>query len=1106
MKWQRSPPTKHTSCDRSSDEMETQNNKQWVCHSGLDHSGQLGPEDLSASGRTLSGVSGRSGVPDTDIKRIIPCAEQQVISEIQNNKNDLDPFFVQQVEEAICENSRQSIFHILDEVGRLTSIEKLLLYLKLPTDMNTISDPLRQPLNPLGSRTEISQTIMWIRTHLEEDPELSLPKQEVYNEYTVHCANNKMKPLSTADFGKVMKQVYPSVRPRRLGTRGNSRYCYAGLRKRFKLEVPELPALGDRPQATEMLATQNELTSAACTIICDWAESILGTRFQSVYVLASYLVRNAPQNVNINSAAASILANYAEGMHSKDSLSQELLPYSNHVNLKHKEAQLHLQRKLQQREFKRKLQLQSPKAEPKGKCKKSKMQGGTPTRTMSLDSMESESPKSQGYQLNPVCDKSTNECTVSTLPDFSSFHLKKSQEEALIAEKVVIKKDPEAKPSRSNSLEVENDVSSEENLSELKPNFAGKLPIPRLPNPKLKSVMQSPKSVILQAPKRFGPRNHLKYKVIQPKPAKNSEGNGESIDIQIAPDDSLKNADYLTRERLISVSQVDKDALDDYLHGGSNSQEQEEELMQYFKNNENASQSQSSQLSQSQTTEVDDLNSGSKSDKLSQLRLLLEQNLHNSNVMNAPDTPHPSNNKPLSILHKNNFASSHQNPVKRRVSFETSVALEDSVPPSPNTRRKNFSFTPISPGPHSPPGRQSKCNSTNASPFVSPRNTPVPRAKLPHQQVPPSFVAQSGVVSSSNRKYTKIKPVLEMSSESDRMFSEMLEEKHFVNPTDVIPKCNLNLPMSAPPSPMLPYKQKMNSNMLLKLLDSNNKVSYIPDYEKSLPTNQNNKEVSQLLSETSQTFNSVENYRSQSVPLHEMASFKTLMSPCLPNTQQGHFNFNFTSANNSVAPTPVPPEFTDFESFNEINSGLNNDNLNQILNILATNPANQMEGDSSAVVSSSAPVASESVFNFDPSATTAILNDNPMSVQKLNRSQSIDIHAELRGYKYIQQPSRSVPSTPVPFSKSKSLMDLNINNNQTGLQDSLNYNSDDFLLNGQPVKGKMHFPGQFTMNDNNKFRNEEGYSARRNLNPILEQQHFVDEEYTPVPRINSGTP
>ena len=54
-----------------------------------------------------------------------------------------------------------------------------------------------------------------------------------------------MKPLSTADFGKVMKQVFPCVRPRRLGTRGNSRYCYAGMSKRIKLEAPLLPDLGE---------------------------------------------------------------------------------------------------------------------------------------------------------------------------------------------------------------------------------------------------------------------------------------------------------------------------------------------------------------------------------------------------------------------------------------------------------------------------------------------------------------------------------------------------------------------------------------------------------------------------------------------------------------------------------------------------------------------------------------------------------------------------------------------------------------------------------------------------------------------------------------------
>ena len=41
-----------------------------------------------------------------------------------------------------------------------------------------------RPINPLGSRTEIQLTITWIKTHLEEDSQVSLPKHEVYDEYT----------------------------------------------------------------------------------------------------------------------------------------------------------------------------------------------------------------------------------------------------------------------------------------------------------------------------------------------------------------------------------------------------------------------------------------------------------------------------------------------------------------------------------------------------------------------------------------------------------------------------------------------------------------------------------------------------------------------------------------------------------------------------------------------------------------------------------------------------------------------------------------------------------------------------------------------------------
>ena len=57
------------------------------------------------------------------------------------------------------------------------------------------------------------------------------------------------------------------VRPRRLGTRGNSRYCYAGLRKRTKLEVPLTPDIshegrgGGPGEAASGEEEQNSATS-----------------------------------------------------------------------------------------------------------------------------------------------------------------------------------------------------------------------------------------------------------------------------------------------------------------------------------------------------------------------------------------------------------------------------------------------------------------------------------------------------------------------------------------------------------------------------------------------------------------------------------------------------------------------------------------------------------------------------------------------------------------------------------------------------------------------------------------------------------------------------
>lgn len=47
-----------------------------------------------------------------------------------------------------------------------------------------------------------------------------------------YCTTHKLKPLVAADFGRILKSVFPNAKDRRLGSRGCSKYCYVGVRKK----------------------------------------------------------------------------------------------------------------------------------------------------------------------------------------------------------------------------------------------------------------------------------------------------------------------------------------------------------------------------------------------------------------------------------------------------------------------------------------------------------------------------------------------------------------------------------------------------------------------------------------------------------------------------------------------------------------------------------------------------------------------------------------------------------------------------------------------------------------------------------------------------------
>ena len=831
-----------------------------------------------------------------------------------------------------------------------------------------------------------------------------------------------------------------------------------------------------------------------------------------------------------------------------------------------------------------------------------------------------------------------------------------------------------------------------------------KLPIPRLNNQNKPAIKQLT-NVIIFPPILQQKLPKKKYKPIQPKPEdtgdeKRDGGNkeeGNKKHTEKASADAVQLAGGTKKEQSsVSIGCLEKDALDDYLHGGNNSQEQEEELMRYFQRQNSSSSNEEPEGGTHREAPVSYFSTtdSSKSDKLSQLRLLLERNLNqapgvvrdgpcnpaggrsaplisaetpssslsvedltdpspgtggvflpNSTAGNLATTAGPASAS-LSLLSQRCQNRTAGKPAlllpslltsggthtslgsRRRVSFETSVVehYQDgmhhttaSVPPSPNTRRRIFSFTPISPGPHSPLGphrTSSKPSSANVSPFVSPRNTPVPRSRhnsgqtvlnqnvsylATHQmqnggngsalgRTRHSTVAAKVLCSNSvNSQSTSLShyqaprpcamsittPVLQAvrhnslpghtnghcDTESNNTFA-VPGELHLPVVQAGSHQTVLNasappmspLSISAPQSPMIPFQQHVSSasnlltvpstnhehfsstsqSLLQEVLEGTKRHNYtqeafvttvqkmetqdaaLPDalgvvnQAASLPLNV----VDPLAQEVSQFFPDDQHitsvltgsgglqslsHRSQSVPLHRMTSASQQQESSLyidHSTTAFNFSHFTSSATSSVAPTPVPSEFTDFVSAGDSSTAPSTDLL-------------MVNGEDGADVETTE-LNSENlnrIFN--------LLDDVQQKEQQLMLTLDVDA-AQQHHQKVLFQPSRSYPNTPLPYQSTSNTRDPVVGSFATSLPSasgaatftSRSYPSTPLL--GRPIFGGSEDNGPFqqglgdisnsgsvhqlTLNALNIRTAAPPFAARRNINPLLEQSSFLVEE------------
>lgn len=403
-----------------------------------------------------------------------------------------------------------------------------------------------------------------------------------------------------------MKQVFPTVRPRRLGTRGHSRYCYAAMRKATKLDPPMLPdltmggggggggsgALAGGELLTNGLST-SELTYSPSSnsnyaeqetwpTIQNWAQRLLHVKFASAKELADHIVKFNLLNEGAGEGHES--RDTPAGSASKDSTKK--------IKDKRKTAASSSPDKSNS----------SPTKKRRKRRKKDEAVNGAGSGgggTSHVDDADSDSTSSTAIRVKREVDSANDEDQIIDLK-LPSNHSGRSDGEHSNQKMPVklmlndVPLDVSATATDSDELQIENIYckkvrqaqqakglwfqQQQQQQTSQQQSSAGHSSVivtphtfsqPEIPSP---SMLNQIRQQILADRESMLPKNL------------NKRGDGG--------DDSIPNdfASILPRERVISLCALDKDALDDYLPlAGDNSQEAE--IMQYFDENSENGQS-----------------------------------------------------------------------------------------------------------------------------------------------------------------------------------------------------------------------------------------------------------------------------------------------------------------------------------------------------------------------------------------------------------------------------------------------------------------------------------------------------------------------------------
>ncbi|XP_050304427.1 transcription factor RFX3 isoform X3 [Anthonomus grandis grandis] len=105
---------------------------------------------------------------------------------------------------------------------------------------------------------QAANAVQWLLENYETAEGVSLPRSTLYAHYLRHCSEHKLEPVNAASFGKLIRSVFLGLRTRRLGTRGNSKYHYYGIRVK-----PGSSLVNIEDSSSRVILTSNNNTGKA---------------------------------------------------------------------------------------------------------------------------------------------------------------------------------------------------------------------------------------------------------------------------------------------------------------------------------------------------------------------------------------------------------------------------------------------------------------------------------------------------------------------------------------------------------------------------------------------------------------------------------------------------------------------------------------------------------------------------------------------------------------------------------------------------------------------------------------------------------------------------